>query len=175
MELIKALSGDLPAIYASMEQNFIKEELRDYEEVVRLHDGGKYTLYHVSEDGINKGFVGVWNLHDFVFLEYLVVYESFRNGGTGGRVVDLIKEQYGNVILEAELPIEPMQVRRLGFYQRHGMRINPQAYRQPPYRQGESGCPLHLLSYPSELNDFTQKVKIIYKEVYERDYCQNEG
>lgn len=173
MELVAVRQEELPDIYVSMKANFIKEELRDYADVERLHGNGKYTLYHIEEDGVRKGFVGIWALHGFVFLEYLVVYEHFRNGGTGGRVVELIQKTYGNVILEAELPVEPMQVRRLGFYKRHGMCVNPQAYRQPPYRQGESGCALRLLSYPSLLSDFDDRVKLIYKEVYERDYTPN--
>ncbi len=170
MDLIAVNENQLPAIYSSMANNFIREELRDYEEVVRLHKGGKYTLYHIEENGEQKGFVGVWDLNGFVFLEYLVVYEEYRNGGTGGRVIELIKKKYGNVILEAELPVEPIQVRRLNFYKRHGMCVNPQTYFQPPYRKGEKGCGLHLLSYPAILDDFEEKVKLIYREVYERDY-----
>lgn len=170
MDLIVVNENQLPAIYSSMANNFIREELRDYEEVVRLHKGGKYTLYHIEENGEQKGFVGAWDLNGFVFLEYLVVYEEYRNGGTGGRVIELIKKKYGNVILEAELPVEPIQVRRLNFYKRHGMCVNPQTYFQPPYRKGEKGCGLHLLSYPAILDDFEEKVKLIYREVYERDY-----
>lgn len=173
MKLSVVARGELPDIYESMRKNFIRDELRDYADVERLHGNGKYTLYHIEEDGVRKGFVGVWLFDGFVFLEYLVVYEPFRNGGTGGRLVELIQQTYGKVILEAELPVEPMQVRRLGFYKRHGMCVNPQAYRQPPYRQGESGCALHLLSYPTPLPDFTEKVTLIYKEVYERDYTPN--
>ncbi|MGN1060411.1 MAG: GNAT family N-acetyltransferase [Candidatus Coproplasma sp.] len=170
MYLIAVKKGELPEIYASMERNFIREELRNYEEVARLHGGGKYTLYHIEEEGVKKGFVGIWELKDFVFLEYLVVYEDFRGGGTGGRVIELIKQKYGNVLLEAELPVEPIQVRRIGFYRRHGMCVNPQTYYQPPYREGESGCRLHLLSYPALLDDFEERVKVIYREVYEREY-----
>ncbi|MGN0805893.1 MAG: hypothetical protein ACI4MC_02545 [Candidatus Coproplasma sp.] len=172
MNLIAVSKDELPEIYDSMAHNFIKEELRDFDEVVRLHEGGKYTLYHIEEDGIYKGFIGVWDLKDFVFLEYFVVYEDYRNGGTGGRVIELIKRKYSFIILEAELPEQPIQVRRLGFYRRHEMRINPQPYFQPPYREGESGCPLYLLSYPEALTDFENTVKVIYREVYEREYKQ---
>lgn len=173
MNLIAIDKDQLPEIYSSLERNFIKEEVRDFDEIVRLCEGGKYKLYHIEEDGIYKGFVGIWHLKGFVFLEYLVVYESFRNGGTGGRAVELIKQKYSNVILEAELPEQPIQVRRLNFYQRHGMNINFQPYRQPPYREGESGCPLYLLSYPSALSDFDSTVTLIYREVYEREYKKN--
>ncbi|MGN0807491.1 MAG: hypothetical protein ACI4MN_03465 [Candidatus Coproplasma sp.] len=170
MKLIAVTEAELPEIYRSMERNFIKEEVRDFDQVVRLCKGGKYVLYHIEEDGIKKGFVGIWHLKDFVFLEYLVVYDDFRNGGTGGRVVELIQQEYGKVILEAELPEEPIQIRRLNFYQRHGMKINLQPYRQPPFRDGESGCPLYLLTYPERLDDFDKTVSEIYLEVYEREY-----
>lgn len=173
MNLVAADKSELSAIYASMERNFIKEELRNFDEVLRLCDGGKYTLYHIEEEGVRKGFVGIWELKGFAFLEYFVVYEDFRNGGTGGRVMELIKERFDSVILEAELPEQPIQVRRLNFYKRHGMCVNYQTYFQPPYRKGESGCPLYLLSYPEPLPDFEEKVKVIYREVYGREYKPN--
>lgn len=170
MNLIPASMGELPQIYKSMERNFIKEELREYDDVVSICKGGKYKVLHIEEDGIKKGFVGVWFLKDFVFLEYFVVYEDFRNGGTGGRVLDLLKQKYHTVILETELPEDPIKVRRFNFYKRHGMCVNFQPYLQPPFREGDSGCPLYLLSYPSALQDFSGTVKIIYKEVYGRKY-----
>lgn len=173
MKLIPADMNQLPAIYKSMERNFIREELREYVDVVRVCEGGKYKVFHIEEDGINKGFVGVWDLKDFVFLEYFVVYELYRNGGTGGRALDLICQKYPFVVLETELPEEPIQVRRFNFYKRHGMCVNLQAYRQPPYREGDSGCPLYLMSYPSGLTDFTNTVRLIYKEVYGKEYTEN--
>ncbi|MGN0813390.1 MAG: GNAT family N-acetyltransferase [Candidatus Coproplasma sp.] len=173
MNLILASLKELPAIYKSMERNFIKEELREYDDVVRVCKGGKYKVFHIEEDGINKGFVGIWDLGDFVFLEYFVVYEPFRNCGIGGRAIDFIRGKYPCVILETELPEEPIQLRRFNFYKRHGMCVNLQPYRQPPYREGESGCPLYVMSCPSVLTDFHQTVKIIYKEVYGREYKPN--
>ncbi|MGN1372962.1 MAG: GNAT family N-acetyltransferase [Candidatus Coproplasma sp.] len=173
MNLIPANMEELPKIYEAMERNFIKEELREYDDVVRVCNGEKYTVYHAEEDGIKKGFVGVWDLTDFVFLEYFVVYEPFRNGGVGGRVIDLLEQKFGRVILETELPEQPIQIRRFNFYKRHGMQVNLQPYRQPPYREGDSGCPLYLMSYPSVLTDFDMTVKLIYKVVYNREYIPN--
>ena len=173
MNLIPASLDELPEIYRAMERNFIKEELREYGDVVRVCKGGKYTVYHIQEDGIYKGFVGVWDLTDFAFLEYFVVYEDYRNGGTGGRALDMLRQNYPAVILETELPEEPIQVRRFNFYKRHGMCVNLQPYLQPPYREGDSGCPLYVMSYPLPLPDFHGTVKIIYKEVYGREYKPN--
>lgn len=170
MQLIRADKGELKDIYAQMQKNFIPDEVRDYSDVERLHGNGKYAVYHIEENGEKIGFMGVWTLTGFAFLEHFVVYENFRNGGNGGKALDLLKEKFGAVVLEAEPPQEPMQIRRVKFYERHGMCLNPQEYWQPPYRESGNACNLKIMSYPRPLSNFKGTVKKIYKEVYGREY-----
>lgn len=170
MRLIRADAAELKDIYATMTENFIPDEVRDYADMERLYGNGKYTVLHIEEKGRRIGFMSIWTLKDFVFLEHFVVYPDYRNNGSGGRALTLLQEKYGAVVLEAEPPAEPIQIRRINFYERHGMRVNPQYYRQPPYRETGSACPMKLMSYPELLPDFEQTVKEIYGEVYGRDY-----
>lgn len=157
---------DIPLIYAQIEQNFILEERRDFEDFKRTFTRDGYEIYYIIENGEKVGFAGVWRFSDFTFIEHLVVFEGHRNSGAGGRALELMKETFGALCLECEPPISPIATRRLNFYARHGMCINPQSYRQPPYRKGGNGVDLKLLSYPDYLSDFDLAVKLIYAKVY---------
>lgn len=167
MELIPAKKSELPAIYKSMERDFIRDELRDYTDFESLCGNGKFTVYHIEEDGARLGFITVWALEGFAFAEHFVIYEEYRNNGCGGRALEIVKDKFGALVLEAETPTEPIKKRRIGFYSRHGMLVNPQDYMQPPYRRGGAACPMKLLSYPHLLSDFDGTVKQIYSQVYQ--------
>lgn len=166
MRLSPATFGELPAVYAHLQLNFIHDEIRDFDDFIRVCGNGKFTVYHIEEDGERRGFITVWELEGTTFLEHFVIYEEFRNNGCGGRALETLKERYAELVLEAELPVEPVQIRRIGFYERHGFCLNAREYFQPPYRRGGAACPMKLLSYPNQLRDFDKTVKLIYNEVY---------
>lgn len=169
MELIKATAQDLPFIYAQMEENFIREEIRDYPDALKVFRHKNYSVYHVAEAGNNVGFMCVWNLSGFNFLEHFVVYRQFRGKGYGGRAFDELIRRCPFLVLECELPKDETQQRRVAFYQRHGMTLNGNMYFQPPYRENGAGCRLNLMS-SKPLVDFDETVKEIYREVYHTEY-----
>lgn len=166
MKLIKARREDFDIIYAEMEKNFIPEERRDKEDAARVLDCTEYAIYHAQKDGVNVGFVTVWELSGFAFIEHFVTYENHRNKGYGSKVLGCLKEKYGALVLEAEPPIEDIQKRRIAFYERNGFVQNPQKYIQPAYRAGGRGVELVLMSYPKKLGDFENTVQKIYSNAY---------
>ena len=166
MELKKILIKDFDEIYSEMEKNFVKEERRDYIPARNLLDKEEYLVYHITVSGENVGFVTVWRLSDFSFIEHFVVYEKYRNLGYGSMALSLIKEKFGKAVLEAEPPSEGIRARRVAFYERNGFRRNPQKYMQPAYREGGDEVELVIMSYPCILEDFDRDVSEIKNTVY---------
>lgn len=167
MKLIKARYEDFDPIYTEMEKNFILEERRDKNDAEKLFDKAEYVIYHTKKDGKYIGFVTVWELSDFAFIEHFVTYEKYRSKGYGSEVLAKLKEKYGVLVLEAEPPQNDMQKRRIAFYERNGFCQNPQRYIQPSYRKDGRGVELVLMSFPSKLSDFENTVHQIYSSVYE--------
>ena len=166
MELIKAKAEDFSLIYSDMEKSFVREEIRDRDAARAGMTNEKYSVYHVTDGGTRVGFMTVWKLSGFLFLEHFVTYEAFRNKGYGTAALKLLKEKSELIILEAEPPIEDMQKRRSGYYKRNGFSENDFPYTQPPYRDGDEGVELVLMSYPKKLSDVDSFVEEIYREVY---------
>ena len=168
MELKKILIDDFDAIYSEMEKNFVKEERRDYIPARKLLDKEDYLVYHITVSGENVGFITVWLLSDFAFVEHFVVYEKYRNLGYGGMALSLIKDRFKKAALEAEPPEEGIRARRVDFYERNGFIRNPQKYIQPAYRDGGDEVELVLMSYPNLLGEFDRAVGEIHKTVYNK-------
>ena len=59
-----------------------------------------------------------------------------------------LKNQAGGrpFVLEVELPDNAMARKRIAFYERHGLSIVDRSYRQPPYRRGEKGLSLLIMT-----------------------------
>ncbi|MDE6850509.1 MAG: GNAT family N-acetyltransferase [Clostridia bacterium] len=170
MRLIKAGDGFLPEMCEQLELNFDLEERRDKCDQIKVFDKDKFVSWIIEEDGVRVGFLNVWEFEKFTYFEHFVVYERFRGNGCGGRALNMLLQKYKNVVLEAEPPEEGIRRRRINFYERHGLKVNPQFYWQPPFRKGGKGCELKILSYPDYLSDFDGVVAKIYKDVYNAEY-----
>jgi ribosomal protein S18 acetylase RimI-like enzyme len=166
VRLIKISEQEFCSVYSEMEKNFIADERRDFEAAKSILENKEYKIYHTVEEGERVGFVTVWELSGFAFIEHFVTYENHRNKGYGSKVLGCLKEKYGALVLEAEPPIEDIQKRRIAFYERNGFVQNPQKYIQPAYRAGGRGVELVLMSYPEKLGDFENTVQKIYSNVY---------
>lgn len=170
MKLIKADADFLPEMCGYLEQNFDLEERRDSCDQIKVFGDDRFVSWIIEEKGERVGFLNVWEFENFTYFEHFVVYERFRGGGLGGCALDMLLQKYKKVVLEAEPPEEGIRGRRINFYVRHGLKVNPQFYWQPPFREGGKGCELKNLSYPDYLSDFDGVVAKIYKEVYKTEY-----
>ncbi len=115
MQFIKATKDDLPEIYEQMKANFIMDEYRDLDDILQLF-GHNYRIEHIMLDDKKVGFMGLWQVGEYTFLEHFVIYESFRSKGLGGQALELLKKSSKRLLLEAEPPIEPIAIRRVDFY-----------------------------------------------------------
>ncbi len=166
MQLVLSKKADLAQIYVQMQQNFCLDEIRDFPQAEKVYDHEKYHLYHLQKDGENVGFIAIWAFDGFAFVEHFVIYAEHRNKGLGGTALGVVKQRYGQIVLEVEPPQEPMAVRRFAFYQRQGFVANEYPYMQPSYRENGNEVRLILMSCPCVLENAEKAVKEIYREVY---------
>ena len=170
MKLIKTNDIEFDLIYKELEKNFIREERRDYYEARATLSDKSYTVYHIANNGERVGFITLWELSDFIFVEHFVIYEQYRSLGYGGLTLSLLRNEFESIVLEAEPPIDDIQKRRIAFYERNGFSINEVSYIQPSYHESGDEVPLMLMSYPSKLKDTEKVISEIYKTVYKKSY-----
>jgi len=164
--------SEFDEVYALFQKAFVKEELRPYDKMKKLFENQELKIYGLKQD--NKIVVGllVWEFNDFIFLENFAVDEILRGQGIGGQFLDEFKELYPNqlFVLEVEKPFDEMSQRRIGFYQRHQMILNPFSYIQPTLDVEPTHITLQLMSYPNSLNEkqFQTMKKDIFLRVYKK-------
>ena len=166
MILKKAISADFDLIYSEMERNFVPEELREYDFAREAMEHPAFTVYHIEENGDRVGFMTVWELEGFAYLEHFAVYDKYKNQGLGSRALGLLKDRCERIVLEAEPPEDELKARRIAFYERNGFYANDHFYLQPPYRRAdEERVRLVLMSCPAPLEDCGAAADTIYNGI----------
>lgn len=157
-----------PEVIVLYEAAFPEEERRPLPAQQRLLEEGALQLLEVMEAGRFAGFVFCWALTDFTFIEHFAIDPAMRGRGTGTKVITLLFERYGRLVLETELPYTVNAQRRIRFYEALGFGAFSTPYLQPPYREG--GMPLALILMQKgmslEEHTFTKVSDEIYREVY---------
>ena len=131
----------------------------------------KYILLSFCEENRIIGGTAIWQLSDFIFIEYLAVDKAFRNKGTGAEILKELKALYNlPLVLEAEPPETDIAKRRIGLYQRNGFFLNTYPYEQPAYSETQAAVPLMIMTTEGLINPerFTDVKRAIYKEVYNK-------
>ena len=166
MKLVVIKKEEFNSIYEAMTTSFASDEIRTFEDAYKLLSLKEYKVFHLISKNEKVGFITIWNLSSCTFVEHFVIYEEYRNKGFGGMAIDLINKEFDNVVLEAELGTTDLSKRRLGFYRRHGFKINDIDYVQPAYHKDKQPVDMHLLSYPSKLKNIDKLIEEIYELVY---------
>ena len=152
-----------------LEAAFPVTELRIKEDQRSLLQEEKYVLYGVRKNGEFAAVFATWEIDDFLDIEHFAVKETYRNGGYGGMLLDmLLKEKGKPMVLEVEVPEDDLTCRRVGFYERHGLVYNEYPYLQPPLRKGNDLLPLRFMTYPVQIDEETYEryKKQMYRFVY---------
>ena len=101
--------------------------------------------------GVFAGLIYWWDFGNFAYVEHFAIDSRCRNGGIGGRALDLFVEQFTDkgIVLEVEPETDgDMARRRIGFYRRHGFEvIEGFSYMQPPYSKEKNEIELWLMTY----------------------------
>lgn len=151
---VTSADGDYAAIEGLLVRAFPESERRDLDaQRHNVDDPGVpvtcYGAYAEGRDGL-AGFITVWDMGGYRYIEHLATAEAVRNGGIGGAIVDAVMRTVPAtpLVLEAEPEGSgEMARRRMAFYERHGLRAwRGYDYLQPPYRPGGERVPLVLMA-----------------------------
>ena len=156
-------------IFSLLEAAFPVTELRIREDQRKLLREEQYRLYGVRKGGVFAAVFATWEIDDFLYIEHFAVKEEYRNGGYGGALLDRLIEEKGRpMVLEVEVPEDEMTIRRVGFYERHGLVYNAYPYLQPPLRKGNELLPLRFMTKPGAIDADTYEryKRQIYRIVY---------
>ena len=170
MKLLRTEKKDHDSFLFELEENFIEDERRDRAAALEVLSKKEYTAYSIYDGNALIGFITVWELSGFAFIEHFVIKAPHRNKGYGADTLELIKKKFTRVVLEAEIPVEDIQKRRIEFYKRCGFVKNDFDYLQPAYRKGGEKVPLVLMSYPEKLDAKDAIISQIYEKVYSKKY-----
>lgn len=121
----------------------------DMQRAVMTHPD--YRLCAITDDGVPVGVVGYFDAPEFVYFENFCVSPDKRNGGYGSKALQILTSCNKPFILEIEPPEDELTRRRLAFYQRNGMVVNPYPHIQPHYRRDDPDLPLIVLSYGKQI------------------------
>lgn len=140
-----SLYMDLLALYKDA---FPEVERRDEDALTKMVKS--CPNFHANVLLHEEEFVGLlnyWQLSECVYIEHLATLPHLRGQNLGGQALEALKACVQQpLLLEVEHPEDDLSRRRIGFYQRHGFDIVDKDYIQPPYRSGDSGLPLWLLT-----------------------------
>ncbi|MCJ7934556.1 MAG: GNAT family N-acetyltransferase [Chryseobacterium sp.] len=153
-------------IYNSYISTFPVDEQRDKEQFVGLFSNPRAKIMSVEHDAQAIGYLILWKLSSFVFVEHFEVFEAFRSKKLGSHIVGHLLENYPKVILE----IEPEELsedakRRYAFYQRNNFHLIDTAHVQPSYGEGKQSLNLWLLA-----NYTPEGVEEVKKEICDTVY-----
>lgn len=156
-------------IFYAYEKTFPENERRDKEQFLDLAENPGVFIFNAKNEDETVGYVVLWELKDFYFLEHFEVFEEFRNHKFGEQILETLKEKFEKLILETEPDsLSEIAARRVSFYQRNGFEIIDKDYIQPPY--GEEKSSLHLFLMANFLpENLEQNIKNIYEVVYQKN------
>lgn len=172
MMIQKMNLDDFDKIYKIMDESFPLDEHRDYQEQRELLNKPQYTIYvcYDSKPEEIKGFMAVWELGDFGFIEHFAVNKAYRNAGIGTAMLqELIQLLKQPICLEVELPDNEIARRRIDFYKRNGFYENEFPYMQPAISPGRNPIPLILMTSGGSIsgNVFEEIKALLYNTVYQ--------
>lgn len=169
MEFIHITSPDdyrTREIYDSYCNTFPENERRDWYKFVGLFTNPHVKIISALHDSKNIGYLIIWQLSQYSFVEHFEVFPDFRNQKLGSNITEYLFKNHPRIILE----IEPEHLgddakRRYTFYQRNGFNMIDEMYIQPSYGEGKKPIALWLLA-----NYLPENLKEVKDEIYDIVY-----
>ena len=160
----------LPQFMEIMEYSFPYNERRlpEYYDNYLKNTNNELVANLYLEDSKLIGFLTYWRLLNFTFIEHFAVSREYRNRNIGSKIFsDFIEHSDSSLILEVEPPCNEIAQRRITFYERLGLVVNPYKYIQSPYHNDANSLDMLLMS--SRLlspDEFLSVRNEIYVKVY---------
>lgn len=156
------------AFYSLLCDSFPPDERRGKERQKALFDKKNYAVYARCFDS-HLTAMAVWDFGFFRYIEHFASDAAIRGKGFGS---SFLQEMIGTsdvpYLLEVEPPEDPIKKRRIAFYERNGMLLQPFDYFQPPLNRGDSPIPLLLMATENLTEQqYSAMRKKIYQDVYQ--------
>lgn len=149
---------------------FPKEERRAVELQREFTDRNPVFFNNIIlSDHTPIGFITYWEFDSFYYIEHFAIAPNHRNGGYGQEVLEYLHQKLSRpIVLEVEKPTDEFSTRRIQFYKRLGYTLWANEYLQPPYNEGDSYLPMHLMIFGrlDPAKDFEPVKNKLYKDVY---------
>lgn len=155
-------------IFSSYSQSFPPEERRNEEQFYTLFINPKTNILSIFKNEILVGYLIIWELSNFTFVEHFEVFETHRGLNLGSDVLTILKQNIHNIILETEPEnLNPISKRRVDFYERNGFKILDKTYIQPSYGDDKSPINLWLMGtfVPTNLSEIISEIHHIVYQV----------
>lgn len=117
-------TNELENIYKDMVLQFPPKELKplcDFEELL----GENYRLYECIHGKCRAGYFFVFEMKDYILLDYFAIYKNMHAKGFGSMILSLLRDNFSDkkgCFLEVEKPNEQdiNTIRRINFYNKNG-------------------------------------------------------
>lgn len=154
-------------IYKSYCSTFPEDERRNEDQFRQLFKNPKVKVLAILNELDNIGYLVLWELTDFVFIEHFEIFSEFRSLKYGSEMLAHLFRTYSHIVLEAEPEhLNDDAVRRIAFYRKNGFSVIDENYVQPCYEEGKNSLQLLLLA-----NWQPEKTDWIKEEIYDVVYC----
>lgn len=153
--------------YDLLEESFPPEERRSKDSQLAVLAHPDFRLCVARQNGQKLGVVTYFVTDDMFYFENFCTEPSLRNCGYGSKIlhalIDLAADRL--FVLEAELPVDSLTTRRVGFYTRNGMIVNDVDHVMPRYHRDDQDLHLLVLSWQRPVTaDEYAKLKVYLDE-----------
>lgn len=160
------LNSDFKPTYESL---FPPDERREWNQLLDLLYSTQFKLYEIYLQEEFIGFISVWDLGKFSFIEHFAICAEYQGKGYGTKALNQVISLVGKpFILEVEEPLTEPARKRIAFYERVNFFVNAGSYVQPPYSREKKSIKMLLMSYPLKIEstDFERIKTHIHYQVY---------
>lgn len=168
--LYKMKDEEFEKVYKIMFESFPVDERRTFDEQIELLSNPLFEIFVWKDEnaGDVKGFISIYRLEEFYFLEHFAVSEKYRNEEIGRSVLEKLLEWQEKVCLEVEPPVTEQARRRIEFYRRNGFYLNEYPYMQPSISKGTKSVPLMIMTNGGKIDEseFLHVKNELYSKVY---------
>ena len=151
MEWRRLTQPEEPAFGRAMalyEASFPRHEQRLPDEQRAVLSHPEYHFIQLFDGAEFVGLLLYWEAEDFRYVEHFCVRPELRGRRYGAKALEELGRDGKTVVLEIDPPVDDIDRRRQGFYQRCGFAVNPYPHVHPPYRPGYTGHQLVVMTGP---------------------------
>lgn len=169
MNFLSSLSIEIKQqIFQSYLSSFPEDERRDENDFWAIFNNPNAQVLSISESQQPIGYLILWKMLDFIFIEHFEVFECFRGRSLGSKILNELIKKHSKIILETEpSTLNDIAKRRVKFYQRNHFEILDKNYIQPSYGIGKNPLNLWLMGTFTPKN-IEKYIHEIYKIVYQK-------